>query len=177
MSGATDERVAIMGRSKIEVYEKLLKTTFAETAKAAGNVPAENRMRQTKEGKGHPLWLLGHLTFATDTILNGVLLGGEMSLPEPYRKLFAPDIIGGVPVTSDAAAYPAWDDIVAQYGRVTAKALELMQSVQDADLAGGMKGRKPQGFEDFFKSFEGVLNTMLLHDTYHRGQMNMLAKA
>lgn len=166
-----------MARSKIEVYEKLLKTTFAETAKAAENVPAEKRMRQPTEGKAHPLWLLGHLAFATDTILNGVLLGGEMSLPEPYRKMFAPDIIGGAPVTSDASAYPAWNDVVAQYGRVTAKALELMQSAQDADLAGGMKGRKPQGFEDFFKSFEGVLNTMLLHDAYHRGQMNLLAKA
>lgn len=166
-----------MSRLKIEVYERLLKTTFAETAKAAGNVPADKRMHQTKDGKAHPLWLLGHLTFATDTILNGVLLGGEMSLPEQYRKMFAPDMIGGAPVTTDASAYPAWDDVVKEHGRVTASALDLMKNAQDADLPGGMKGHTPPGFEEFFKSFEGVLNTMVLHDTYHRGQMNLLAKA
>jgi hypothetical protein len=165
-----------MSRSKIEVYEELYKTAFAETAKAAGNVPADKRMQQTKDGKAHPLWLLGHLAFATDAILNSVLLGGEMALPGQYRKMFAPDMIGGAPVTTDTSAYPAWDDIVAQYGKVSANALELLKGAQDSDLAGGMKGNAPPGREEFFKSFEGVLNRLLQHDAYHRGQMNLLAK-
>lgn len=166
-----------MSRTKIEIIEKLYESTFSATAKAAENVPADKRLKQSKDGKAHPLWLMGHLTFATDTILNSVVLGGDMTLPEQYRKMFAPGMIGGAPVTADASAYPAWDDVVAQYGRVTATTLKKLQDINDDDLPGGMKGKTPPGFEEFFKSFEGVLNTMVLHDTYHRGQMNLLANA
>ncbi|NUM54981.1 MAG: DinB family protein [Candidatus Hydrogenedentes bacterium] len=166
-----------MGRTKIEVFEKLYESTFSATTKAAANVPVEKRLTQTKDGKAHPLWLMGHLAFATDTILNGVLLGGDLTLPEQYRKVFAPGMIGGAPVTPDASAYPAWDDVVAQYERVAATTMEKLKSIKDEDLAGGMKGQTPPGFEEFFKSFEGVLSTMVTHDTYHRGQMNLLANA
>ena len=87
--------------------------------------------------------------------------------------MFAPDAIGGAPVTADASAYPR-GTISPRNGKVTASALELLKGAQDGDLA-GMKGHTA-GVREFFKSF-GVLNTMVLHDTYHRGQMNLLAKA
>ncbi len=166
-----------MSRAKIEVYEKLYATAFAATAKAADEVAPAQRLRQSKDGKAHPLWLLGHLTFATDAIVNTILLGGEMTLPEQYRKMFAPGMIGGVEVTADASQYPAWDDIVEKYKQVTSNTFELLKRAQDSDLPGGMKGHTPPGFEEFFKSFEGTLGYMLGHDSYHRGQMSLLANA
>jgi hypothetical protein len=176
--GATWEmEVGKMSRAKIEVYEKLFATAFAATEKAAGDIAPENRLRQSKDGKAHPLWLLGHLTFATDAIVNSVVLGGETTLPKQYQKLFAPGMIGGADITTDASQYPAWDDIVEKYKAVTANTLALLKKAQDSDLPGGMKGQTPPGFEEFFKSFEGTLGYMLGHDSYHRGQMTLLANA
>ena len=166
-----------MSRAKIEVYEKLFATAFAATAKAAGEIAPEQRLHQPKDGKAHPLWLLGHLTFVTDAIVNSVVLGGEMSLPKQYQKMFAPGMIGGADISADAAQYPAWDDIVEKYKQVTVNTFELLKRAQDSDLPGGMKGTTPPGFEEFFKSFEGTLGYMLGHDSYHRGQMSLLANA
>ena len=166
-----------MSRTKIEVYEYLYEFAFVETKKAAAGVAPDKRLHQVKPGGAHPLWLLGHLTFSTDAIVNAILLGGEMTLPEQYQRVFAPALIGGDAIVPEAAAYPSWDDIAANYARVSATTLDLLKRVQDGDLPGGTKGTTPPGFADFFKSFEIVLRYMLQHDAYHRGQMMALANA
>ena len=55
-----------MSRSKIEVYEKLLKMTFAEPRRPREHTRANDAASEGR--KAHPLWLFGHLTFATDAI-------------------------------------------------------------------------------------------------------------
>ena len=50
---------------------------------------------QAREGKAHPLWLLGHLAFAGDNILNVITLGGEQVTPRSFNRMFAPDMLGG----------------------------------------------------------------------------------
>ena len=132
-----------MSRAKIEVYEKLFATAFAATAKAAGEIAPEQRLRQAKDGKAHPLWLLGHLTFVTDAIVNSVVVGGEMTLPKQYQKMFAPGMIGGADISADAAQYPAWDAIVEKDKQVTVTTFGVWKRARDSDLPGGMEGTTP----------------------------------
>ncbi|NUM54982.1 MAG: DinB family protein [Candidatus Hydrogenedentes bacterium] len=165
-----------MSRTKMEVYEKQYAEAFRQTARAAEKVNAEKRLRQAAPNKAHPLWLMGHLALEADTMLNSVLFGAPMTLPDAYGKLFAPHFMGGGPISPDASAYPAWDDVLAEYRRVSSHALERMAASNDTDLAGDIKGVAPRGFEKFIKSFEGLLSFMLQHDAYHRGQLALLAK-
>ena len=165
-----------MGRTRMEIYEKQYADAFRQTTRAAEKVAVEKRMRQAAPTKAHPLWLVGHLALETDTMLNSVLFGAPMSLPDAYGKLFAPHFIGGAPVSSDASTYPDWDDLLGEYKRVSAQVIDHISAADDADLAGDIKGTAPRGFEKMIKSFEGLLGFMLQHDAYHRGQLGLLAK-
>ena len=165
-----------MSRTRIEIYEKQYADAFRQTARAAEKVVEVKRMQQAAPDKAHPLWLVGHLALETDTMLNSVLFGAPMTLPERYGTLFAPHFIGGQPVSADASVYPAWDDVFGEYKRVSAVVLEHIAGADDADLAGDIKGTAPRGFEKMIKSFEGLLGFMLQHDAYHRGQLALLAK-
>ncbi|HRI87623.1 MAG TPA: DinB family protein [Candidatus Hydrogenedentes bacterium] len=164
-----------MGRVKMEVYDALFKNAFGRTAEAAAAVAAEKRLLQPKAEKAHPLWLMGHLAFGNDNILNVILFGGPRTVPREYTKLFGPHFIGGEPVTEDAGKYPSWDEVVTVYGQVAEATLHLLKEQVDADLDGAPKGKIPQGTESFFKTYVGTLDMMLLHDSYHRGQLGLLA--
>ncbi|MDZ4861383.1 MAG: DinB family protein [Candidatus Hydrogenedentes bacterium] len=164
-----------MSRSKMEVYDVLFQSAFVATSNAAENVAPDSRMRQPKGEKAHPLWLVGHLAFANDSILCGILFGGKRVAPREFTKLFGPHFIGAEPVTADPAKYPPWDEVVAVYKNVSENSLALLAQQSDVDLQGGAKGKVPVGTESMFETYIGTLNMMLLHDSYHRGQLGMLS--
>jgi uncharacterized damage-inducible protein DinB len=166
-----------MSDAKVEVYAELFEKAFRATVNAAAEVPESLRFKQVSTGKAHPLWLLGHMTFAADTILNVLTLGGSPLVPKEYRRLFAPEILGGSPITADAAAYPCWDDVLAEYKKVGAAVAERIRNLTDRDLEGGAKGNPPEQYKEFFARLDETLREMLLHDAYHRGQLNLLVKA
>ncbi len=152
-------------------FEGLMKATLG----AAEKIPAEKRMKQLQDGKAHPLWHMGHLAFAFDLITNTMALGGTPVLPNTYSRRFAPDFVGGEPITSSADDYPAWDEVVASYEKAGNAVIAEVRKLQDADLSGGPKGSPPEGMEDFFKVLGVTLGSMAAHDSYHRGQMNLIA--
>ncbi len=164
-----------MAKDQVEILAKTYEHATEETMKAIGNVAVEKRMKQLQAGKAHPVWILGHLAFATDLLVNTPCLGGSQDLPPTYMQKFAPAIMGGPPITGNVSDYPGWDELVANYEKVMKKAATGIRSLDDADLPGGAKGSIPPAFADFFKVLGGTLGHMADHDAYHRGQMAMIA--
>ena len=66
-----------MNNSRTELYAELYEAAIKATVKAAEKVPEDKRTRQAQNEKAHPLWLLGHLAFSFDTVVNVWALNGE----------------------------------------------------------------------------------------------------
>lgn len=163
-----------MAKDRVEQLAKMFTHAIDESVKSIKNVPEGKRLKQLKAGKAHPLWLLGHLTFSMDTIVNFLCLGAAPQMPPTYMKMFAPSNAGGSAITGNAADYPSWDEVTANYEKVGRRMVELIRGLNDADLPGGPKGNVPPAFADFFKVLGDTLGHMADHDAYHRGQMNLI---
>ncbi len=163
-----------MSTPKTELLAQQFQAAVDATVKVAESVPEGCRLTQLKEGKAHPLWLIGHLSQAMDLIVNQWILAGEGILPAESHPKFAPDILGGVPVTANGDDYPSWDDTVSNYKAIGAKTVELINALADDELDSSLKGDVPEAAREFFGTVGQSLASMLQHDAYHRGQVGML---
>ncbi len=164
-----------MSNPKAEVYASMFDAAVKATVAAAGKIPEAKRLKQAAEGKGHPLWFMGHATFALGQFVHVWALGGDPVVPAEYGGPFSPGIAGGAAITGNAADYPAWDDVLANYEKAGAAVAEGLKALDDADLPGDLKGDVPEPAKSFFGNLEATLQGMVTHDAYHRGQMNALA--
>lgn len=164
-----------MSNAKAEVYAGIYEAAVKATVGVVEKVPEDQRTRQVQDGKAHPLWLLGHLTYSLDMFVNLWALDGQMNCPPEYGKMFGPAVAGGDPVKSDASAYPAWDDLVDIYKKSGAAVVDAIKNLEDGDLSGDLKGPVPDSAKGFFGDLEQTLAGMGGHDSYHRGQMGMLS--
>lgn len=165
-----------MSNPKIELFSELLETCITETAKVAGGVREQDRLLQLKDGKAHPLWLVGHLTNTLNTIVLQWVLGAESALPRAYGRTFAPDFAKGAPITKNPADYPGWDEVLEYHQKIGAQCVEGIKTLQDADLSQPLKGPVPDSRRDSFKTNQIALTRMINHDNYHRGQIGLLSK-
>lgn len=166
-----------MENRRTAVYLDLLRSSRAETLRVAQAVPEAARLRQLAEGKAHPLWLVGHLANTLNFVMWQWTLGRENALPRKYGKVYAPDFVGGLPVTNDPAVYPPWDETLASYETMMSQCIDAATALTDTDLPRPPQGAMPERLKDRFSSVEVVLQTMVMHDSYHRGQMGLIAKA
>ena len=164
-----------MSNSRSELYAELYESAIKATVEAAEKVPADKRTRQAQNEKAHPLWLLGHLAFSFDTVVNVWALNGEPVAGAEYAKPFSPGMAGGDPIRADASTYPAWDDVLESYKKAGAQCVEGIKTLTDEDLPGGLKGPVPEEYKSFFTNLESTIQTMGTHDAHHRGQMVLLA--
>lgn len=164
-----------MSNPKIEQLAELYQSCINGTVTAAEAVPEDARMRQAAEGKAHPLWLLGHLAFSFDTFVNVLTLGGAPACPGNYAALFAPAQAGGGPVSADASTYPSWDELLENYKKAGQAIIDGINKCTDDELTGDVKGSPPDAFKSFFPNLGSPLSGMTLHDSYHRGQIGLLA--
>jgi hypothetical protein len=164
-----------MAKDRVEQLAHTYQHALDETLKTLDKVPADKRFKQIKPGKAHPLWLLGHLAFSNDLIVNMLCLNSPSQLSPVYMQKFAPSILGGAAITPNAADYPAWDEILANYKKTASKSVELIRGLTDSDLTGGPKGKVPPEHADFFKVLGNTLGHMADHDAYHRGQIGLIA--
>ena len=160
--------------SKIELLVEQLSFCREQTLKTASGVPEAVRLVQLRPGKGHPLWLLGHLANTANVVIIQWALNGENVTPKGFGKKFAPDFGGGDPVTTNAADYPSWDEVVGVYEKAFDAALDGVKKLTDADLPNPLPGRIPDPLRQHFSSVGKTLNIMVLHDSYHRGQIGLL---
>lgn len=165
-----------VSKQKLELVIEQLTICKGETLRIAGAVAEADRFRQLKDGKAHPAWLVGHLATSADTIVLGWMLERETSLPKGFRRQFAPDFAGGLPITGKPEDYPAWDEVLGIYDDLMGKVITGIGVLEDADLPSPLKGKMPDSLRDFFSSVGRTLNIMVLHDSYHRGQIGMLSK-
>ena len=164
-----------MGSVKAEVYAEFFEDMVNATIAAAGQVAESHRMRVTQEGKAHPLWFIGHLANTNNLLVHGWCCDGESLLPKNYSKQFSPAMAKGNPITTAADDYPSWDEVVENYTKVGKKCVEGIRGLDDATLAGDLRGGAPDAMKEHFKSVEVAIRAMAGHDAYHRGQMNAVA--
>lgn len=165
-----------MNRARIELISQQLTMCREETLRVAGEVPEGDRFKQLKKGKAHPAWLVGHLANTVDSIVLTWSLAGEPRLSKEFKRQFAPDFVGGLPITADASDYPAWDAIIGSYQQTLDAAIAGIANLQDSDLSQPLKGQVPERLRERFTSIGRALSFMVLHDSYHRGQIGMLSK-
>ena len=163
-----------MAKEKVSVYVDMLEKAGRETIALAGRIGPEKRFVQTRVGKATPTWLLGHLAGTLDMVLLGWGFGQAPQLVEAHGTLFLPDFAQGTPPSTDAAQYPAWDDLLAHYTATLERALEGVGAVEDIELDAPPRGDVPEMMQAYFPTLGATLNQIISHDAYHRGQMAML---
>lgn len=164
-----------MSSVKAELLAGMMEAATNATIKLAEGIPEDKRTTQIKDGKSHPLWLLGHIANTTSGAVIGLVLGQKPVCPREYRPLFAAEPLGGEPIQSDAAHYPSWDEVMDNYKKTAQAAIDGIKALSDGDLAGPAKGPVPDQFKDMFAVTENAIMAFVLHDTHHKGQMATLA--
>ena len=165
-----------MSTTKIEVYATLLKVAKTETLKRMVAVPEEKRLVQFESGKATPLWYVGHLAGSATTILVNWLLNEQGTMAPEQAGLFMGTEFGGPPITTNAADYPPWDDLVRMYEAAMIQAIEGLNKMDDNMLPNPLPGEMSDDFRSFFTSIETTLRIIVSHDAEHRGQLGMLSK-
>ncbi len=116
------------------------------------------------EGGVNPAWIIGHLGLVANNALH--MLGGSPSIDvDRYKSLFS----GGTQVSTDPAAYPAWDELLKTWREGHAAVVAAAADVSDAVLDA------PNPIDAFRKNlpttrdFLGFVLTG--HEAVHLGQL------
>lgn len=165
-----------MSTVKMELMVEMLKMARQQTLDTAKAVMEENRLKQLKEGKATPLWLIGHLANSYNTVYLVRSLGHSSIVPKELSVKFAPDFVGGTVPTTNPEDYPSWDEVVALYEKAITNAIEGTKKLNDDDWEKPLPGNMPEPMRSFFSSIGRTLEIMVMHDAHHRGQIALLGK-
>ncbi len=164
-----------MSDIRAELYARELQTCVDATAKLAEGIAPEKRYKQIQPGKAHSAWLVGHLAGAMDNNIGVWALNIGRMMPRGWGRRFAPEFVGGNPITNNADDYPAYDDIVAEYKKIGTALADGIRKLTAEELDGDLRGDVPEQFKSIFGNTEATIATMIRHDSHHRGQIAMLA--
>jgi len=118
----------------------------------------------TPNGGNHPLWIVGHLAYSEANIFNCFILGKDNPMVE-WKDVFG---IGSQPV-NDAAAYPAYAELLEKFESVRADTLAYLDTISDADL--DKRSHAPEDKKDYFGTIGQCLTVMTTHLAFHGGQV------
>ena len=118
----------------------------------------------------HPLWILGHLTVVEGRLRQVIL--GEPNPVERWKPMFD----WGSSPSTDAADYPAFDEVLHAYRELRARNLALLEEVGEAGLDRSTKA-PPAGLESHFRTIGQAFLTIALHQTMHTGQASAMRRA
>ncbi|MCC6677101.1 MAG: DinB family protein [Phycisphaerales bacterium] len=128
-------------------------------------------MTRPAPGSGnHPTWVMGHLCAVESAIQASI--AGEPNRHEHLWKLFAP----GTQPSSDASAYPPFDDLIRTFNTIREDTLKLLDKVGDAGLD-KPPSFIPPGFEDAMSSTGKTFMLIPLHQMVHYGQITDCRRA
>lgn len=164
-----------MSDPRAEIYAGELQSCINATVKLAESIPPEHRFVQAKPDGAHPAWLLGHLANTLDTVVLPWALNAERILSKGFGRRFAPQFVGGDPITGNTDDYPPWDDILAEYKKVGSACVDGIRALSTAELDGDLRGNAPDQFKEMLGNTEATIASMIRHDSHHRGQMALLA--
>jgi len=124
----------------------------------------------TPKGGCHPLWVLGHLTLIEGSI--PAILTGEANPVAQWGALFGDQ---SQPV-ADAAAYPPFAEIRATYDRLRARNLQILESLQEADLD-KPTAAPPKGRERELATYGSSFLVLAMHQMLHRSHVTDARRA
>lgn len=165
-----------MSNVRVTLLADLLEGAQQHTLQIAESVPESHRLKQLQAGKATPLWLVGHLANTVNTLVLVYTLEQPSVLTREQSILFAPDFAGGKTPTTNPDEYPSWDETIALYNEVFEKALAGVRALDDSVLKDPLPGKLAEEMRGFFSSIGTTLSIMIQHDSYHRGQIGMIAK-
>jgi len=119
----------------------------------------------TPKGGNHPLWVLGHSTYAEAGIIQEKMLGKSNPLPE-WKDVFG----DGTEPVDDADKYPPFDEVMAKCQEVRQATMTLFDSLSEADLDTPSKGCDPK-FAKYFGTYRLCFLFVANHWMMHRGQV------
>lgn len=157
-----------------EVYAGLFEKESNAVLSLAKDFDSTKYFKQLKEGKSHPLWLLGHIANTNNFLINISCCGGSNQLPKEWAPKFSPDFAGGVAPTPEADFYPSWDELLEQYATISEACIAGIKAISDEALVGELGENFPDTLREFFKTVDNTLRTVILHSAYHRGQMALI---
>ncbi len=118
----------------------------------------------TANGRCHPLWVLGHLTFIEGAIRE--LLLGEVNLVERWQQYFS----NGTEPVADADKYPPLSEIREKYLELRERNLKLLESLSEEELDRPTR-TQPKGLESEFATYGKSFMTLALHQISHRSHL------
>ncbi len=164
-----------MSVSRSNLYGDLWEQMVNTTVKSASGVSEGKRMKVAQPGKAHPLWLVGHLANTNNLLVHIWCCEKQSLLPKGFNKIFAPEAFGGAPIVTDPAAYPTWDEVLGHYQTVGQACGAGIRALSDAEFEGKLRGGAPDNMNERFGPVEKCIQSMLMHEAHHRGQMALLA--
>ena len=117
----------------------------------------------TPRGGNHPVWVLGHTIHSEASLVSGFVLGR----PNPLARWDDLFDMGSQPV-SDASKYPSVPELLAEFDKVRAETLKLLDGLTDADL--DKPSLAPPELAGMFGTIGQCLAAISLHLTFHAGQ-------
>ncbi len=124
----------------------------------------------TSNGGNHPLWILGHVVQAESFLLDECIQGKPNRFPE-LKELCG---IGSVPQT-DASKYPSMDDMFASFEQVRGDVIALLDTIGEDDLDKATAA--PTEFADWFGTYGQCFSAMIVHPSFHAGQVSDARRA
>ncbi len=121
-------------------------------------------------GGNHAMWVLGHLTVAEGRLHK--MLFGSPNPVEHWKPLFD---WGSTP-TTEAAAYPSFDEVLETYRRLRAKTVAFVEELGDQGLDRPTK-TAPPGLEAAFASVGQAVLTIAMHQAFHGGEAAVARRA
>lgn len=163
-----------MPASLANAYASLFGDAHKGVLSLIANVSEDKRYRQLKEGKSHPLWLLGHIANTNNLLVNMWCLEATSQMPKDLIKKFSPDFSGGIDPTPDPDFYPSWDEVVALYTAITDTSVAGIARLTDDQILGELRGSAPDAMKERFGNVDATIRSMALHSEYHRGQIAII---
>ena len=154
----------------IDLIRWALQKTDAWATGAAEDLRDVPLLQPTPRGGNHPLWILGHLALVEGSIPH--ILFGEPNPVERWRPLFDQ----GTQPTTDASAYPPFEEVLSTYRDLRAKNLARLESIGEAGLDSA-PASIPPGFEDEMSTKGHTLLVIALHQMVHVGQLTDVRRA
>jgi hypothetical protein len=141
-----------------------MRKTDEWTVGAAEDMRDAPLVQPTSLGGNHPLWILGHLTVVEGDVPK--FLFGEPNSAEHWRPMFGQ----GTQPTTDAGAYPPYDEVLAAYRDLRAKNLERLDQIGESGLDES-PATMPPGPNDETLTRGQLLLLIALHQMTHLGQL------
>jgi DinB superfamily len=148
----------------IDLIRWALQLTDESTARLVSDMRDEALTQPTSRGGNHPLWVLGHLA-----VIEGMIPHTVFGEPNPVQHWWPLFGTGSQP-TTDASAYPSFDEVLKTYRDLRAKNLARLEEIGEAGLEQAPKVIPP-GFEEQMKTIGRTLHLIALHQMFHLGQV------